>query len=81
MFVFRYHLGTLAFGSLIVAIVQIIRVILEYIDQKLKGADNAAAKFFIKCVLLFVFLHVLKACSLKIHCNNMYICASVLADV
>lgn len=33
----RYHTGTLAFGSLILAIVQIIRVILEYLDQKLKG--------------------------------------------
>lgn len=33
----RYHTGSLAFGSLILAIVQIIRVILEYMDQKLKG--------------------------------------------
>ncbi len=33
----RYHTGSLAFGSLILAIVQIIRVLLEYIDHKLKG--------------------------------------------
>ena len=33
----RYHTGTLAFGSLILSIVQIIRVLLEYIDHKLKG--------------------------------------------
>ena len=33
----RYHTGSLAFGSLILAIVQIIRVILEYLDQRLKG--------------------------------------------
>ena len=32
----RYHIGTLAFGSLIIAIVQFIRMILEYVDQKLK---------------------------------------------
>uniref|UniRef100_A0A8C2HK20 Choline transporter-like protein n=1 Tax=Cyprinus carpio TaxID=7962 RepID=A0A8C2HK20_CYPCA len=32
----RYHTGSLAFGSLILAIVQIIRVLLEYIDHKLK---------------------------------------------
>lgn len=34
---FRYHTGSLAFGSLILSIVQIIRVLLEYLDHKLKG--------------------------------------------
>lgn len=34
----RYHTGSLAFGALILAIVQIIRVMLEYLDQRLKGA-------------------------------------------
>lgn len=34
---FRYHTGTLAFGSLILSIIQIIRVLLEYLDHKLKG--------------------------------------------
>ena len=33
----RYHTGSLAFGSLILAIVQVIRVMLEYLDQRLKG--------------------------------------------
>lgn len=33
----RYHTGSLAFGSLILSLVQVIRVILEYLDQKLKG--------------------------------------------
>ncbi|XP_068238990.1 choline transporter-like protein 4 isoform X3 [Palaemon carinicauda] len=37
----RYHVGTLAFGSLIIAIVRMIRVILEYIDHKIKQkTDN-----------------------------------------
>uniref|UniRef100_A0A8C2F616 Choline transporter-like protein n=1 Tax=Cyprinus carpio TaxID=7962 RepID=A0A8C2F616_CYPCA len=35
----RYHTGSLAFGSLILAIVQIIRVLLEYIDHKLKATN------------------------------------------
>lgn len=35
----RYHTGSLAFGSMILAIVQVIRVILEYLDHKLKGID------------------------------------------
>ncbi|XP_077987168.1 choline transporter-like protein 2 isoform X2 [Glandiceps talaboti] len=46
----RYHLGSLAFGSLIIAIVKMIRVFLEYVEQKLKGADNKFAKFLIKCL-------------------------------
>lgn len=33
----RYHTGSLAFGSLILSLVQVIRVILEYLDHKLKG--------------------------------------------
>lgn len=33
----RYHTGSLAFGSLILSIVQVIRVLLEYLDHKLKG--------------------------------------------
>lgn len=37
----RYHTGSLAFGALILAIVQIIRVMLEYLDQRLKGAACA----------------------------------------
>lgn len=41
----RYHTGSLAFGSLILAIVQIIRVMLEYLDQRLKGANPASCGF------------------------------------
>jgi len=33
----RYHTGSLAFGAAIIAIVQLIMAILEYIDAKLKG--------------------------------------------
>lgn len=47
---FRYHLGSLAFGSLIIAICQLIRVFLEYLDHKLKGSENPVAKFFLKCL-------------------------------
>ncbi|KAJ8300483.1 hypothetical protein KUTeg_022002 [Tegillarca granosa] len=47
---FRYHLGSLAFGSFIIAVIQIIRVLLEYLDSKLKGSENPVAKFFLKCL-------------------------------
>uniref|UniRef100_A0A668AFG9 Choline transporter-like protein n=1 Tax=Myripristis murdjan TaxID=586833 RepID=A0A668AFG9_9TELE len=45
-----YHTGTLAFGSLILSIIQIIRVLLEYLDHKLKGAQNKFAKFLLCCL-------------------------------
>lgn len=38
----RYHTGTLAFGSLILSIIQIIRVLLEYLDHKLKGIEHCS---------------------------------------
>lgn len=46
----RYHTGSLAFGSLILAIVQVIRVLLEYLDHKLKGAQNKCAQFLLCCL-------------------------------
>ncbi|NWI88755.1 CTL2 protein, partial [Pitta sordida] len=46
----RYHTGSLAFGSLILAIVQVIRVTLEYLDHRLKAAENKFAKFLLSCL-------------------------------
>lgn len=48
---FRYHLGTLAFGSLIVAIIRMIRVMIEYVEQKLKEyhQDNPLVKALLCC--------------------------------
>ncbi|KAM9784405.1 choline transporter-like protein 2 isoform X1 [Syngnathus typhle] len=46
----RYHTGTLAFGSLILSIIQIIRVLLEYLDHKLKGAHNKFTRFLLCCM-------------------------------
>lgn len=42
----RYHTGSLAFGSLILAIVQVIRVLLEYLDHKLKGNQKKIPQYF-----------------------------------
>ncbi|XP_068593109.1 choline transporter-like protein 2 isoform X2 [Cebidichthys violaceus] len=46
----RYHTGSLAFGSLILSIIQIIRVFLEYLDHKLKGAHNKFTRFLLCCL-------------------------------
>ena len=41
-------MGSLAFGSFIIAVVQMIRIILEYIDRQLHGSKNKVAKFLLK---------------------------------
>uniref|UniRef100_A0A4W5M970 Choline transporter-like protein n=1 Tax=Hucho hucho TaxID=62062 RepID=A0A4W5M970_9TELE len=46
----RYHTGSLAFGALILALVQMARIILEYLDSKLKGANNVVARFLLCCL-------------------------------
>ncbi|XP_022065799.1 choline transporter-like protein 5-B isoform X3 [Acanthochromis polyacanthus] len=46
----RYHTGSLAFGSLILAVVQMVRIVLEYLDQKLKGSQNACSRFLLCCL-------------------------------
>ena len=35
-----YHLGTIAFGSLIIAIIKFIRAIVSYVENKLKLYNN-----------------------------------------
>ncbi|KAM3620419.1 uncharacterized protein V6R79_023109 [Siganus canaliculatus] len=46
----RYHTGSLAFGSLILSVVQMVRIVLEYLDQKLKGSQNACTRFLLCCL-------------------------------
>lgn len=46
----RYHTGSLAFGAFIIAVVQLIRMMLEYIDYKLKDSENKVAKCLVKCL-------------------------------
>ncbi|EDV94450.1 choline transporter-like 2 [Drosophila grimshawi] len=51
-----YHLGTLAFGSLILAICRMIRLVLEYIDRKLKKYDNVVTRAILCCMRCFFWL-------------------------
>lgn len=47
--IFRYHLGTIAFGSLIIAIVQMIKFLFEYYRKQMTGRafDNPVGKFLL----------------------------------
>lgn len=48
----RYHFGSLAFGSLIIAIVQFLRIVLEYIDHKMRSAKqgNSVVRVVMMCM-------------------------------
>lgn len=53
----RYHLGSIAFGSLILAVLRYIRLILEYINRKLtKIQENILINFILKCFSCFLWL-------------------------
>jgi choline transporter-like protein 2/4/5 len=47
-----HHLGSIAFGSFIVAVIQFVRLMLEYIDRKTKKMQqgNVAAKWVMCCL-------------------------------
>lgn len=48
---FRYHLGTLAFGSLIIAILQLLRWVLAKVQRRLEAARaNDAVRYCLCCV-------------------------------
>ncbi|XP_077441031.1 choline transporter-like protein 5 isoform X2 [Vanacampus margaritifer] len=45
-----FHVGSLAFGALILSAVQMMRVCLAYLERKLKGQQNACARFMMSCL-------------------------------
>ncbi|XP_063707419.1 choline transporter-like 2 isoform X2 [Culicoides brevitarsis] len=49
-----YHLGTLAFGSFIIAVCRIIRVMLEWVHQKCKKYDNEVTRAIL-CIFRCLF--------------------------
>ncbi|EDV27594.1 uncharacterized protein TRIADDRAFT_53446 [Trichoplax adhaerens] len=53
---FRYHIGSLAFGALIIAIVQLIRIIIEFLEKQLRAGPhdkaNPIREFFFKVAIV-----------------------------
>ena len=47
---FFFHLGSVAFGSLTIATVQLARAVLMYIDMTLKGRQNKVVEFVLRCL-------------------------------
>uniref|UniRef100_A0A8C6DHF3 Choline transporter-like protein n=1 Tax=Moschus moschiferus TaxID=68415 RepID=A0A8C6DHF3_MOSMO len=70
----RYHTGSLAFGSLILAIIQMFRLILEYLDKRLQKAQSNISKF-LKCCLRCCFWCLEKA--VKFLNRNAYVMMAI----
>lgn len=58
----RFHLGSVAFGSLLIAIVQMARAVLAWVQARLKGSENGVSKcLFRTCqCCLYCFEKILK---------------------
>jgi len=52
--VLRFHLGSLALGALIIALIRIVRAVVKYLEAKTKGAENPVTKLLfcaVECCL------------------------------
>ena len=68
---FRYHLGSIAFGSALIAICQLIRFLFEYYRKKIQAANKSP---IVKCLLCYTsyLLWMLEKC-IKFITKNAYI--------
>ena len=73
----RYHLGTVAFGSFLVALIQFIRMIMKYVEKKLQQ-NGTANRAFIIC--LKVSLNQRISLNVVFHSKN-YILDTTILDV
>jgi hypothetical protein len=71
----RFHLGTVAFGSFIIAVVQTVRLIVGYIQKKMDEAGESKIKKVIMCIVQCC-LWCLEKC-MKFISKNAYIYTSL----
>ena len=75
----RYHLGTLLFGSLLIAIIQFVRALLLYVEKQLPEELTESAQFkIIKCVV-HCFLAYLERI-VKIINKNAYVICGIFGN-
>jgi len=48
--VFRYHLGSLAFGSFIIAVIKFIRYLMNYFEKQAKAQKNKVMALVLRCL-------------------------------
>ncbi|KAK6327027.1 hypothetical protein J4Q44_G00026720 [Coregonus suidteri] len=46
----QYHVGSLAFGALLLTCFQLVRLVLEYLDHKTRGSQSAFGRFLFNCL-------------------------------
>ena len=73
-----FHLGTLAFGSLVMTVVRMVRVILEYVERKVKYFNNDFARFTMNRYLcrdfsFFYFRCLLSCCKCCLWCLEKFL--------
>lgn len=52
---FRYHMGTVAFGSFIIACIWFCKIVLAYVQNKLRGRAGPFVDFLLKCLAVFLW--------------------------
>ncbi|CAM9409984.1 unnamed protein product [Scytosiphon promiscuus] len=72
----RFHTGTAAFGSLIIAIIKTIRAVLTYVQKKLQSSGNKVAQAALCC--LSCFFWCLEKC-IKFINKNAYIQVAIFS--
>lgn len=76
----RYHLGSIAFGSFVIAVCQMIRFLFEYYRKKLESADPTKSKLvkFLLCATGYI-LWIMNKC-VKYITKNAYIQVALTCD-
>ena len=82
--IFRYHLGSIAFGSFIIAVMQMIKIAFEYMRRKYGKAlgNNPCTKCLICCLrcciwcLDYCVKHITKNAYIQIALTNKNFCSS-----
>lgn len=65
-----YHLGTVAFGALIIGIVRLVRAVLSFVQNRLKNYDNDFVRGILWCCQCCLWCF---ECALKFLTRNAYI--------
>ncbi len=67
----RFHMGTLALGSLIIAAIEFIRAVVHYIERQTIAANGGKQNRLQKCLFCFIhcFLYCIQCCMDKISKN------------
>lgn len=69
-YLIRYHMGTVAFGAMIIGVVRLIRAMISFVQNHLKQYDNAFVKAILWCCQCCLWCF---ECALKFLTRNAYI--------